>query len=122
MLNFISIHLIGICITIRRIQILIILSSMWFDTTIKDLTGNDLPTFELKSRVSKLLLEKYRELMETSYFIPCEGQVRQVNELTLANWKQRLVAERLIVKSGRILSMLEETNFHWEETFWWLIA
>ena len=28
----------------------------------------------------------------------------------------------LIAKSGRILSILNETNFHWEETFWWLIA
>jgi hypothetical protein len=33
-----------------------------------------------------------------------------------------LIAERLIVKSGKILSILNETNFHWEETFWWLIA
>ena len=91
---------------------------MWNqDAVIKDLNGNDLPTFELKNRVSKLLLEKYRELMETSHFIPCESQVRQVNELTLNNWKQRLVAERLIAKSERILSILSETNFHWEETF-----
>ena len=101
----------------------IILHVVWNqDTVIKDRNGNDLPTFELKNRVSKLLLEKYRALMETSHFIPCESQVRQVNELTLTNWKQRLVAERLIAKSGKILSMLSETNFHWEETFWWLIA
>ena len=40
----------------------------------------------------------------------------------MANWKQRLVAERLIRKSANILSILNETNFHWEETFWWLIA
>jgi hypothetical protein len=101
----------------------IILHVVWnHDTIIKDINGNDLPTFELKNRVSKLLLEKYRELMKTSHFIPCEGQVRHVNELTLTNWKQRLIAERLIVKSGKILSILNETNFHWEETFWWLIA
>jgi hypothetical protein len=101
----------------------IILHVVWnHDATIRDNNGNDLPTFELKNRVSKLLLDKYRELMENSYFIPCEGQVRQVNELTLSSWKHRLVAERLITKSGRILSVLSETNFHWEETFWWLIA
>ncbi|MEP6927842.1 MAG: DUF2851 family protein [Ginsengibacter sp.] len=101
----------------------IILHVVWnHDNTIKDINGNDLPTFELKSRVSKLLLDRYRELMAASYFIPCESQVRQVNELTLTNWKQRLIAERLIAKSGSILSILNETNFHWEETFWWLIA
>ena len=59
---------------------------------------------------------------EWTHFIPCENQVRQVNELTLTNWKHRLVAERLIAKSGKILSILNDTNFHWEETFWWLIA
>lgn len=101
----------------------IILHVVWnHDTTIKDPNGNDLATFELKNRVSKLLLEKYRELMEAAHFIPCEGQVRQVNELTLINWKQRLVAERLVAKSRKILTLLSETNFHWEETFWWLIA
>ena len=101
----------------------IILHVVWnHDIEIKDVNGNDLPTLELKNRVSKILLDKYRMLMETPRFIPCESQVRQVNELTLANWKQRLVAERLIAKSGRILSILNETNSHWEETFWWLIA
>ncbi|MGH2565752.1 MAG: DUF2851 family protein, partial [Ginsengibacter sp.] len=89
---------------------------------IKDKHDNDLPTLELKNRVPKLLLERYRMLMESSQFIPCESQLQQVNELTLANWKQRLVAERLMAKSANILSILKETNFHWEETFWWLIA
>ena len=101
----------------------IILHVVWnHDTEIKDGNGNDLATLELKNRVSKLLLEKYRALMQASHFIPCENQVQQVNELTLTNWKHRLVAERLIAKSGKILSILNDTNFHWEETFWWLIA
>ena len=101
----------------------VILHVVWNDdATIKDKDGNDLPTLELKSRVSKLLLEKYKMLMEAPYFIPCERLVQQVNELTLANWKQRLVAERLIAKSQKIFAILNETNFHWEETFWQLIA
>lgn len=101
----------------------IILHVVWnHDSEIKDVNGNDLSTLELKNRVSKLLLEKYRALMQASHFIPCESQVQHVNELTLTNWKNRLVAERLIAKSGRILSILNDTNFHWEETFWWLIA
>jgi len=101
----------------------VILHVVWnSNTTIKDIHNNDLPTLELKNRVSKLLLERYKMLMESSQFIPCESQLQQVNELTLTNWKQRLVAERLIVKSRSILAILKETNFHWEETFWWLIA
>ncbi len=101
----------------------VILHVVWnHDVEIKDKNGNNLPTLELQSRVSKLLLEKYQQLMETPQFIPCEKQVHQINELTLSSWKQRLVAERLIARSEKILSILKENNFHWEETFWWLIA
>lgn len=101
----------------------VILHVVWNnDALIKDVNGNELPTLELKNRVSKLLLEKYQSLMGSSHFIACENLVHNVNELTLSNWKQRLVAERLISKSKKIFSILQETNFHWEETFWQLIA
>ena len=83
---------------------------------------NNLPTLELQSKVSKLLLNKYEELMNASWFIPCEKQIFSINELTLANWKQRLLAERLERKSAMIFEFLNQNNFHWEETFWWLIA
>jgi hypothetical protein len=101
----------------------IILHVVWnHDIEIKDAHGNNLPTIELQTRVSKLLLEKYRQLMDETHFIACEKQLDNINELTLSSWKQRLVAERLIVRSQKILNILKETNFHWEETFWWMIA
>ncbi len=101
----------------------IILHVVWqHDAEIKDVSGNNLPTLELQSRVSKLLLEKYRRLMQNATFIPCEDQLHGVNELTLSHWKQRLVVERLISRSENIFSILKQTHQHWEETFWWLIA
>jgi hypothetical protein len=101
----------------------IILHVVWnHDVEIKDGNGNNLHTLELQSRVSKLLLEKYAQLMNVAQFIPCEKQLHQVNELALSSWKQRLVAERLLTRSENILQILKETNYHWEECFWWLIA
>ncbi|MEO6289991.1 MAG: DUF2851 family protein [Ginsengibacter sp.] len=101
----------------------IILHVVWnYDTDIKDPQNNILATLELQSRVSKILLDKYREFMDIARFIPCENIVQQINELTLISWKQRLVAERLISKSGKVLAILETTNFHWEETFWRIIG
>jgi hypothetical protein len=101
----------------------IILHIVWnHDVEIKDASGNNLPTLELKSRVSKLLLEKFAQLMENSQFIPCEKLSHQLSQLSLTSWKQRLVAERLLSKSKHIFHILEQTSFHWEETFWWLIA
>ena len=101
----------------------IILHVVWnHDTEITGSNNNYLPTLELQDKVSKLLLDKYRELMTTATFIPCENLVHQMNELSLTHWKQRLLAERLISKSEKILAILSKTNFHWEETFWRLIA
>jgi len=37
-------------------------------------------------------------------------------------WKERLLAERLTRKSKLVFQFLEENNFHWEETFWWMLA
>lgn len=101
----------------------IILHVVWqHDTEIKDVSGNNLPTLELQGRVSKILLEKYRQLMLHPKFIACENQLNQLNEITLSHWKQRLVAERLIAKSSAILEDLEKASGHWEEVFWWYIA
>lgn len=101
----------------------IILHIVWnHDAEIKDANGNNLPTLELQSRVSNLLLEKYKQLGENGQFIACEKLPHQLGELSLTSWKQRLVAERLLIKSQNIFQILAETNFHWEETFWWLIA
>jgi len=101
----------------------IILHIVWnHDTEITDKNGNNLLTLELQNRVSKLLLEKYRQLMENSQFIPCEKLRPGISDLSLTNWKQRLVAERLILKSENILKILKQTDDHWEEVFWWLIA
>jgi len=101
----------------------IILHIVWnHDQEIKDANGNHLPTLELQSRVSNLLIEKYKQLMGTAQFIPCEKLSHNLNDLALISWKQRLAAERLLLKSENIFQILKRTNFNWEETFWWLIA
>lgn len=101
----------------------VILHVVWnHDAEIKDANGTKLSTIELQSRVSKLLLEKYKRLKENARFIACENLPSGLGSLALNSWKQRLVAERLLVKSKNIFTDLEQTNYHWEETFWWLIA
>ncbi|MDQ6723023.1 MAG: DUF2851 family protein [Thermoproteota archaeon] len=97
----------------------IILHVVWEDDANMNLS---FPTLELQSRVSKLLLAKYEELMKASYFIPCEKMIYQADEIIWTSWKERLLAERLQNKSQIIFQYLNENNNHWEETFWWLIA
>ncbi len=101
----------------------VILHVVWaHDKEINNSYSHLLPTLELQPRVSKILLDRYRLLMETRGFIPCENIPGGIKEIVLDNWKQRLLAERMIEKSSKVMEVLAETNFHWEETFWRYIA
>ncbi len=97
----------------------VILHVVWEDDKQGPLS---IPVFELKNKVSTILLKKYEELMNSASFIPCEKSILTVKEITLQNWKERLLAERLIRKTDLARSFLQETNHHWEEIFWWMLA
>jgi Protein of unknown function (DUF2851) len=96
----------------------VILHVVWKDDGIAD----TIPVLELKTRVPKLLLQRYEQLMNSAAFIPCEKSIPAVNDITWKSWKERLIAERLLRKSKIVGEYLAQNNFHWEETFWWLLA
>ncbi|MBY0478458.1 MAG: DUF2851 family protein [Chitinophagaceae bacterium] len=81
-----------------------------------------IPLLELKNRVSVALLHQYNMLMQQTTFIPCENQLNKAGELVWSSWKERMIAERLYEKNEKIHQLLKETNGHWEETFWQLLA
>ncbi len=97
----------------------VILHVVWNDDVDLDVS---FPTLELKSRVSKLLLTKYTELMEQQHFIPCENHIAGINKIVLVKWKESLLIERLQQRTIYIESLLKKNNQHWEETFWWMLA
>jgi hypothetical protein len=81
-----------------------------------------IPVLELQTRVSRILLERYTGLMHSSNFIPCAGSVPEIRELSWLAWQERLLAERLTRKSQLIFAFLSQNQFHWEESFWWILA
>lgn len=87
-------------------------------------TNLNLPcsTLILQDKVPKLLLNKYDELMNADNFIACEKHIHQINMLTWQSWKERLLVERLEKRTRDILELLQKSNNHWEEIFWWLLA
>ena len=97
----------------------IILHVVWQDD--KDL-HLPFPVLEMQSRVSKILLARYDELMNAKLFIPCETMIDTVAPITWTGWKERLLVERMQKKAAVIFDYLHSNNNHWEETFWWLIA
>lgn len=84
------------------------------------LTG--VPTLELQPRVAGILLDRYELLMHSTLFVPCEKSLLTIKPLLWVNWKERLLAERLCRKRDTIMLYLQQSNYHWEEIFWWLIA
>jgi hypothetical protein len=84
--------------------------------------GLSLPTVSLKERVSKILLQRYGDLMRSKKFVPCANSQHHVSALTWLKWKERLLAGRLIRKTGLVLQYLQQSNQHWEEVFWWMLA
>ena len=96
----------------------VILHVVWED----DFPNYNIPVLKLENRIAKILLQRYEELMNTKGFIPCEKTISSVKPIVLQSWKERLLAERLIRKSAIVETFLNESNHHWEETFWWLLA
>ena len=92
------------------------------DTEPGEVSKSNLPIVELNSRVSKILLQRYEELMNSSSFIPCEKNISTVSDIIWKSWKDRLLIERLLRKSNVVETYLQQNNYHWEETFWWLLA
>ncbi|HNE93013.1 MAG TPA: DUF2851 family protein [Chitinophagaceae bacterium] len=81
-----------------------------------------IPTLELKTLVAKLLLQRYKSLMEFTTKIPCQTFLPALTTIGWMSWKERLAAERLEIKATEILQLFQESKQHWEETFWWLLA
>jgi len=96
----------------------VILHVVWED----DFPDYNIPVLNLKSRIAKVLLQRYEELMNAQGFIPCERSIASVKPIILESWKERLLAERLIRKSAIVETFLDQNDHHWEETFWWLLA
>lgn len=101
----------------------VILHVVWEnDEPIRDHRGQWIPTLELKGRVATTMLDRYRHLMELPHHIPCTGHVHRLTHLSLLNWKERLVVERLQEKTKAIQNKLSQSKGHWEEVFWRLTA
>ena len=97
----------------------VILHVVWLNDKDLDIA---IPTLELGSRISSILLSTYEKLMMTRHFIPCQDQIASVNDFTFSAWKQRLYVERLQEKSTIISEKLKSNNNHWEEVFWQLLS
>jgi hypothetical protein len=60
--------------------------------------------------------------MQQQEQIPCRPFLNNISDLVWMSWKERLMAERMQQKSNHIYLLLQQTNRHWEEVFWRMLA
>jgi Protein of unknown function (DUF2851) len=88
----------------------------------KPSTPGGIPILTLHQRVPKLLLDRYDRWMKAPVFIPCEGQLGQVDGVLRDEWQRELVLQRLGRRMHYIRECLEGNKQHWEQVAWLLIA
>ena len=81
-----------------------------------------IPVLVLQDRIPRLLLQQYNDWMQQVSFVPCGNSIHLVKPLVWTSWKERMLAERLLRKSAYMLTILEGNAYHWEQSFWQLIA
>ncbi len=92
------------------------------DTLILRSNGERIPCLELKGRIPPKLLENYERLEHEAAWIPCQHFFPQVPDIVRLNWLDRLLVERLELKTTAIADALHATQNHWEEAFYRLLA
>ncbi len=101
----------------------VILHVVWKeDKEVKRRDGSELPTFELKNRVSEEMLLRYRKLINTPDEIPCAASLFKVSEITKLAMIDKALMNRFESKAKMILSLLKHNNNDWEETAYQLLS
>lgn len=101
----------------------IILHVVWqHDVTVDAVNDQTVATLELQPYVPFIMLQKYEQLMHAQGFVPCDNFLPVLSDIAWFSWKERLAVERLMRKAKEVLVLLEQSNQHWEEVFWWMLA
>ena len=87
-----------------------------------DTPHHEVPTLELKGRLSEAFLCNWQQLMSTEAWVPCAGQLRTVPPIVVYQQLNRLLAERLEERAARIEQRLHANTMDWEETTYQWIA
>lgn len=85
-------------------------------------SGERIPCLEIKKRIPLKLVNVYQKLLHNEHWIPCQHHFFSVKELTKNLWLDRMLVERLEVKTQIIEETLERNNGNWEETFYQFLA
>lgn len=95
----------------------VVLHVVWkSDLDVVRTDGSPIPTIELGARIQDSLVLQYARLMRNPETVPCAGLLSRVNNIVKCAMLDRVMAERLEIKSATVLRRLARNNNDWEET------
>lgn len=84
--------------------------------------NRELPTLELKSRVSESILKEYKKLINSSSTIACEKVLIKVDSLVKLSMLDKALMQRLEAKANQVIDLLKLNQNDWEETAYQLFS
>lgn len=88
------------------------------DTPIVRKDSGGIPCLTLRDRIPPRLLQSYFRLENEKHWIPCAPTFAHADGVVRLNWLDRLMVERLELKTAAVAHQLEATGQHWEEAFY----
>ncbi len=88
------------------------------DVNIKFNNGVNVPTIEIKDRIPKGYLRKYKLLKKNEGWIPCDSRILDINTLTVVNTLEKAIIDRLTQKTLRVRELFHAVNSDWNQTFY----
>lgn len=82
--------------------------------------GEVIPTVILEYDPS--LFERYQHMVGSNLDIPCQADLKKVDDFSIKLWLESLSIERIEEKSQYIQEVMSFTNNNWEETFYISLA
>lgn len=83
--------------------------------------GGALPCLVMKDLIPPKISDRYAELVQSLSDIPCGAQLAQVDTFISHSWLERIVAERMQERTGRLVDLLDKLENDWEEGFYKLL-
>jgi hypothetical protein len=101
----------------------VILHVVWQnDKPLKRNDGTDMPTLELRSRVSEALVKQYRQLVNSAFQIPCSKSFSKIEALTKISMLEQAAVSRVQGKANLVREIHKQTQGDWEETFYRVLS
>ncbi len=101
----------------------VILHVVWEnDQPVYTQANKPIPTLELKTRVSRQIIDQCSQLLNSPESIPCSNHLPSTPPLHITTMQQYATIERLKHKAEAVLETHQHTNNSWEETAYRILA